>query len=158
MRPWPSVWREWEREGAACYLRAMNRLSTWCLPLALLLLASGCSSGNASRRGGSSLEARADELEESNKALREQIRQKEAQVEQSFASATQAENAAGLQGLGCAAVMPAKAAPKGMPRSGDVHARLGLTHQSYRMTATFSAPRATGSWRVAQGTCKVASP
>jgi hypothetical protein len=136
----------------------MNRLSKWCLPLALLLLASGCSSGKGSRRGGSSLEARAEELEESNRALREQIRQKEAQVEQAFASATQAESAAGLQGLGCVAVMPAKAAPKGMPRSGDVHARLGLTHKSYRMTAAFSSPRTAGGWRVAQGTCTVASP
>jgi Tfp pilus assembly protein FimV len=136
----------------------MNRLSKWCLPLALLLLASGCSSGKSSRRGGSSLEARAEELEESNRALREQIRQKEAQIEQAFASVTQAESAAGLQGLGCAAVMPAKPAPKGIPRSGEVHARLGLTHQSYRMTATFSSPRSTGGWRVAQGTCTVASP
>jgi len=128
------------------------------LPIALLLAAAGCSSGNASRRGGSSLEARAEELEERNRALREELRQKEAQVEQAFASATQAENAAGLQGLGCTAVMPAKAAPKGMPRSGEVHARLGLAHQSYRMTASFSSPRATGHWRVVQGNCKVASP
>ncbi len=126
--------------------------------MALLLLASGCSSGRASKRGDTSLEARAEELEERNRALREQIRQKEAQIEQAFALATQAENAAGLQGLGCAAVMPAKAAPKGMPRSGEIHARLGLTHQSYRMTANFSSPRATGGWRVAQGTCRVSSP
>jgi hypothetical protein len=126
--------------------------------MTLLLVASGCSSGNASRRGGSSLEARAEELEESNRALREQLRQKDVEVEQAFASATQAENAAGLQNLGCMAVMPAKAAPKGLPRSGEVHARLGLTHQSYRMTATFSSPRAAGNWRMAQGTCRVASP
>ena len=126
--------------------------------MALLLVASGCSSGNASRRGGGSLEARAEELEENNRALREQIRQKDAEVEQAFAAATQAENAAGMQNLGCAAVMPAKAAPKGLPRSGEVHARLGVAHQSYRMTATFSAPRNAGNWRVAQGTCKVASP
>jgi hypothetical protein len=136
----------------------MNRSSKWCLPWALLLVASGCSSGSASKRGGTSLEARAEELEERNRALREELHQKEAQVEQAFASATQAENAAGLQNLGCTAVMPAKAAPKGLPRSGEVHARLGLTHQSYRMTAAFSSPRATGNWRVAQGTCKVASP
>lgn len=127
-------------------------------PMALLLVAAGCSSGNASRRGGGSLEARGDELEQSNQALREQLRQKDAQVEQAFAAATQAENAAGLQNLGCTAVMPAKAAPKGLPRSGDVHARLGLAHQSYRMTATFPAPKNSGNWRVAQGTCKVASP
>lgn len=126
--------------------------------MAILLVAAGCSSGNASRRGGGSLEARAEELEQSNQALREQLRQKDAQVEQSFASATQAENAAGLQNLGCTAVMPAKAAPKGMPRSGEVHARLGLTHQSYRMMATFSSPRNTGNWRMAPGTCTVASP
>ena len=136
----------------------MNRTAKGCLPWALLLVVSGCSSGNASRRGGSSLEARAEELEERNRALREELRQKDAQVEQAFASATQAENAAGLQNLGCTAVMPAKAAPKGMPRSGEVHARLGVTHQSYRMTATFSAPRTTGPWRVAQGNCRVASP
>lgn len=135
-----------------------KRTWKWGGAVALLLVAAGCSSGNASRRGGASLEARAEELEQSNQALREQLRQKDAQVEQSFASATQAENAAGLQNLGCTAVMSAKAAPKGMPRSGEVHARLGLTHQSYRMTATFSSPRNTGSWRVAQGTCKVASP
>ena len=136
----------------------MNRTSKWCLPVALLLVASGCSSGNASRRGGGSLEARAEELEASNRALQEQIRQRKAQDEQAVAAATQAENAAGLQNLGCAAVMPAKTAPKGLPRSGEVHARLGVTHQSYRMTATFSTPRNQGSWRVAQGTCKVASP
>ncbi|MBN1207126.1 MAG: hypothetical protein JXB05_19730 [Myxococcaceae bacterium] len=136
----------------------MKGRSRWCLPVALLLLASGCSSGNASRRGGSSLDARAEELEGRNQALREELRQKEAQVEQAFASATQAENAAGLQGLGCAAVMPTKAAPKGMPRSGDVHGRLGLSHKSYRMTATFSPARTAGGWRVAQGSCRVASP
>lgn len=158
MRTWRSGWRGWGREAAACYRRAMNRLSKWCLPLAMLLLTSGCSSGNASRRGGTSLEARAEQLEESNRALQEQIRQKEAQIEQAFASVTQAENTAGLQGLGCAVVMPAKAAPKGVPRSGEIHARLGLTHQSYRMTATFSSPRATGGWRVAQGNCTVVSP
>jgi hypothetical protein len=125
--------------------------------MALLLLASGCSSGDAARRGNS-LEDRADALEESNRALQEQLRQKEAQVDQAFASATQAENAAGLQGLGCAAVMPAKAAPKGLPRSGEVHARLGLSHQSYKMTATFTPPKTQGGWRVAQGNCRVTSP
>jgi hypothetical protein len=126
--------------------------------VALLLLASGCSSDNASRRGGSAVDARSEELEARNQALREELRQKEAQIEQSFRSATQAESAAGLQGLGCAAVMPAKAAPKGLPRSGDVHARLGLAHKSYRMTATFSPARTAGGWRVAQGNCQVASP
>lgn len=136
----------------------MNGSSKWCLPVALLLLASGCSSGKASTRGGSSLEARADELEEHNRALQAELSQKNAQVEQAFASATQAENAAGLQNLGCVGVMPAKGAPKGLPRSGEVHAKLGLTHQSYKMTATFAAPRATGNWRVVQGTCRVTSP
>jgi hypothetical protein len=135
----------------------MNGPSKWYLPVALLLVASGCSSGNASRRGAS-LEERAEALEVSNRALQEQIRQKEAQVDQAFASATQAENAAGLQGLGCAGVMPAKAAPKGLPRSGDVHARLGLSHQSYKMTATFTPARTQGGWRVAQGNCRVSSP
>ena len=152
-----SVSRRWGRE-ARVSVALMKGPSKWCLPVALLVLAMGCSSGNASRRGSGSLEARAEALEESNRALREQLNQKNAQVEQAFASATQAENAAGLQGLGCAGVMPAKNPPKGMPRSGDVHARLGLAHQSYRMTATYSAPRAAGNVRVAQGTCRVASP
>lgn len=136
----------------------MTGSSKWCLPVALLVLATGCSSGNASRRGDGSLEARAQQLEESNRALRDQLNQKNAQVEQAFSSATQAENAAGIQGLGCAGVMPAKNPPKGMPRSGDVHTKLGLSHQSYRMTATYSAPRASGNWRVAQGNCRVTSP
>jgi Tfp pilus assembly protein FimV len=157
MRSSRSVSRGWARDSRAT-VEGMNRPSKWCLPVALLLLASGCSSGNASRRGGNSLEARAEELEESNRALQAQLSQKNAQVEQAFASATQAENAAGLQGLGCAGVMPAKGAPKGLPRSGDVHARLGLAHQSYKMTATFSAPRAAGNWRVVQGNCRVTSP
>jgi hypothetical protein len=133
----------------------MGRLK-WCLPAALLL-ASACSSGNSSRRG-TSLEDRAQQLEESNKALQAELFQKNAQVEQAFASATQAENTTGLQGLGCAGVMPAKATPKGMPRSGEVHARLGLAHQSYKMTATFPPPRAAGNWRVSQGSCRVTSP
>jgi Tfp pilus assembly protein FimV len=152
-----SASRGWVREARASFA-LMKGPSKWCLPVALLVLATGCSSGKASRRGGGSLEARAQELEESNRALQEQLNQKNAQVEQAFASATQAENAAGLQGLGCAGVMPAKSPPKGMPRAGDVHGRLGLSHQSYRMTATWSAPRAAGSWRVAQGNCRVASP
>lgn len=136
----------------------MNRPSKWCLPVALLLLASGCSSGNASRRGGGSLDARAEQLEESNRALLAELNNKNAQVEQAFTAATQAENAAGLQGLGCAGVMPAKAPPKGMPRSGDVHTKLAVTHQSYKMTATYSAPRTAGGWKVAQGNCRVTSP
>lgn len=136
----------------------MNGLSRWCLPAALLLLASGCSSGNAARRGDGSLEARAEELEERNRVLREELRQKEAQVEQSFAAATQAENAAGMQGLGCAAVMPAAAPPRGLPRSGETHARLKLTHRSYQMTTRFAPARTAGGWRVAQGTCQVSSP
>ncbi|WP_224364072.1 hypothetical protein [Hyalangium versicolor] len=135
----------------------MNGSSKWYLPVALLLLASGCSSGKASTRGGS-LDARADALEESNRALEQQLNQKNAQVEQAFAAATQAENAAGLQGLGCVGVMPAKNPPKGMPRSGDVHGKVTTAHQSYRMTATYSAPRAVGGWRVAQGNCRVTSP
>ncbi|MFL5345948.1 MAG: hypothetical protein ACJ8AT_14250 [Hyalangium sp.] len=136
----------------------MNGPSKWCLPVALLLLASGCSSGSAATRGGSSPDARADELEEHNRALQAELSQKNAQVEQAFASATRAENAAGLQNLGCAGVMPAKAPPKGLPRSGEVHGKLGLAHQSYKMTATFSPPRAAGNWRVVQGNCRVTSP
>ena len=136
----------------------MNGPSKWCLPVALLLLASGCSSGKASTRGGGSLDDRASALEEQNRALQAELSQKNAQVEQAFAAATQAENAAGLQNLGCVGVMPAKGAPRGIPSSGNVHARLGLAHQSYRMTATFSPPRAAGNWRVVQGNCRVTSP
>jgi hypothetical protein len=135
----------------------MNGPWIWCLPAALLLLASGCSSDKGARRGNPSAEARIPELEERNRALKEELRQKEAQIEQSFAATTQAENAAGLQGLGCAAVMPAKAAPQGLPRSGD-HARLSLRNKSYRMTASFSQARTTGGWRVAQGNCQMVSP
>jgi hypothetical protein len=136
----------------------MNRRVKWCLPVALLLLASGCSSGKSAERGGSSLEARAEQLEERNRALREELRQKEAQVEQAFAASTQAENAAGLQGLGCAAVMPAKGAPRGMPRSGEVHGKVALRNQSYRMTVNYSQPRTVGNQRVVQGNCQVVSP
>lgn len=135
----------------------MNGSSKWCLPVALLLLASGCSSDKGARRGDPSAEARIVELEERNRALKEELRQKEAQIEQAFAQTTQAENAAGMQGLGCAAVVPAKAAPRGLPRSGD-HARLSLRNKSYRMTVNFSQPRTTGGWKVAQGNCQMVSP
>jgi hypothetical protein len=135
----------------------MNGPLKWCLPVALVLLASGCSSGK-SARGGNSLEARAEQLEERNRALQEELRQKDAQVEQAFAASTQAENAAGLQGLGCAAVMPAKAAPRGMPRSGEVHGKVALHNQSYRMTVSYSQPRTVGNQKVVQGNCRVVSP
>lgn len=143
---------------ARASVRRMNGSARWFLPVAVLLLASGCSSGKSSRRGGTSLEARAEALEERNQALQAELRQKEAQIDQTFVAATQAENAAGLQGLGCAAVMPAKGAPQGMPRSGEVHSRLNLSRQSYRMTVNFSPGRTSGGWRVAQGTCRVSSP
>lgn len=129
----------------------------WCVPVALLLMASGCSSGK-SARGGTSLEARAEQLEERNRALREELRQKEAQVEQAFAASTQAENAAGLQGLGCVAVMSAKSPARAMPRSGEVHGKVALHNQSYRMTVNYSQPRTVGNQRVAQGNCRVVSP
>lgn len=125
--------------------------------MVLALLATGCSSGK-SARGGNSLESRAVALEERNRELQAQLRQKEAQIEQSFAAATQAENAAGLQGLGCAGVLPVQGGPRGLPRSGEVHARLGLRNKSYRMTASFSPARTVGGWRVAQGQCQVSSP
>jgi hypothetical protein len=135
----------------------MNGSLKWCLPVAVLLLASGCSSDRSAQRGDGSLEARAQQLEERNRALREELRQKEAQIEQSFAAATQAENAAGLQGLGCAAVMPARGAPRGMPRSGEVHGRVALRNKSYQMRVNFSQPRTAGNQRVAQGNCQVVS-
>ncbi len=138
----------------------MNGPLKWCLPVALLLLASGCSSGKSAQRGSGdkSLDARIAQLEERNRALREELRQKEAQVEQAFAMTTQAENAAGLQGLGCAAVMPAKGAPRGMPRSGEVYGKVALRNQSYRMTVSYSQPRTVGSQKVVQGNCRVVSP
>jgi hypothetical protein len=136
----------------------MNGPLKWYVPAALLLLASGCSSGRPAQRGDGALEARAAQLEERNRALREELRQTEAQIEQSFAAATQAESAAGLRGLGCAAVMPAKGAPRGLPRSGEVHGKVALRNQSYRMTVNYSQPRTVGNQRVAQGTCRVSSP
>ncbi|HEX8705021.1 MAG TPA: hypothetical protein VF815_39680 [Myxococcaceae bacterium] len=129
----------------------------WCLPVALLLLASGCASDKPARRD-KSMDSRVEQLEQRNRELQEELRKKEAQVEQAFVTSTQAENSAGLQGLGCAAVMPAKAASRAAPRSGEIHGKVSLRNRSFRMTANYSQPRTVGNHRVMQGNCQVVSP
>lgn len=101
---------------------------------------------------------RAQDLETRNEAMRSELSRKQAELQQSFQSMAQAENAAGLGSLGCAGVTPANAQMPGLPRSGAVHAQFNLRGQPYRMTTTFAQPRPAGGWRVAQGTCKVVGP
>lgn len=122
---------------------------------ALLLLAAGCASESGAKRGGGTTDARVQELEARNQQLREELRGKEAQIEQSFAAATQAEAAAGLRGLDCAGVTPANAPARGMPRSGSVHSRLKLNRRAFQLAPSFSGARGTGGWRVSPGTCQV---
>ncbi len=128
---------------------------------ALLLLAAGCASESGAKRGGSAgntaPDARVRELEARNQELREQLRRKEAEIEQSFSAATQAEAAAGLRGLDCAGVTPASAPARGMPRSGTVHSRLKLQRRAFQLSPSFSAARSTGGWKVSQGNCQVSS-
>ncbi|MFP2931604.1 hypothetical protein ACLESO_41750, partial [Pyxidicoccus sp. 3LG] len=124
--------------------------------LAALLLAAGCASESGAKRGGDSgSEQRAQELEARNQQLREELRRKEAEIEQAFTAATQAENASGLRGLDCAGVMAASAPARGMPRSGSVHSRLKLQHRALQLAPSFSAARSTGGWKVSPGNCQV---
>jgi hypothetical protein len=124
--------------------------------LAALLLAAGCASDGGATRGGGS-DARVQELEARNQELREELRRKQAEIEQAFSSTTQAEAAAGLGGLECAGVTPASTPAKGMPRSGTVHSRVKLSHGAFQMTPAFSAARTTNGWKVSPGNCQVAS-
>jgi hypothetical protein len=131
----------------------------------LVLCAAGCAS-TKSRRGAreapsageQGLEQRAEEAEARVREQREVLRRKEEELRQSFQAMARAESAAGLGNLGCALVMPASEQMPGVPRSGAVYARFNLRRQPYRMTASFAAPRASGGWRVSQGTCQVGSP
>ena len=126
----------------------------------LLLLAAGCASERGAKRGGNTsdpaMNARVQELEARNQELREQLRRKEAEIEQSFSATTQAESAAGLRGLDCAGVTPASSPASGMPRSGSVHSRLKLSRRAFQMAVNFSSARNTGGWRVSPGTCQLA--
>lgn len=122
---------------------------------ALLLLAAGCASESGATRGGGSADSRVQEMEARNQALREELRRKQAEIEQSFSATTQAEDAAGLRGLECAGVTPASTPAKGMPRSGTVHSRVRLSHGAFQMTPSFSAARNAGGWKVSSGNCQV---
>ncbi|MBU8896068.1 hypothetical protein KRR26_10655 [Corallococcus sp. M34] len=130
--------------------------------LCVLLATVGCASRSAGRNpnmaSDASMEKRADALEERNQQLREELRRKEAEVEQSFAAVTRAEDAAQLGSLGCAGATPSASPARGLPRSGAVHAKLALQRQSYRVTTSFTPARTVGTWKVSQGTCQVASP
>jgi uncharacterized small protein (DUF1192 family) len=95
------------------------------------------------------------ELEARNAAMQEELSRKQVELSQSFQRMAQAEGAAGLNNLGCVGVAPANAQMQGLPRSGAVHARFLLKSQPHQLTATFSAPRNSGGWRISQGTCKV---
>jgi hypothetical protein len=121
---------------------------------ALLLLAAGCASESGAKRGGGT-DARVQELEARNQELREELRRKEAQLEQSFSATTQAEAAAGLRGLDCAGVMSASAPARGMPRSGTVHSKLKLNRRAFQLAPSFSTARNAGGWKVSPGTCQV---
>ncbi len=135
-------------------------ISRWYWVPVLALCAAGCASGRRASRApsGSATEQRAQDLEARNEAMREELSRKKAELQQSFQTMAQAEGAAGLGSLGCAGVAPANAQMQGLPRSGAVHAQFSLRGQPYRMTATFSAPRPAGGWRVSQGTCRVVGP
>jgi hypothetical protein len=135
-------------------------MSRWCWLPVLALCAAGCASGRSASRSssGSAAEQQAEELEARNEALRAELSHKQAQLRQSFQTLAREEGAAGLNGLGCAGVAPANAQVQGLPRSGAVHARFQLRGQPHSMTATFSAPRTMGAWRVSQGSCKVVGP
>jgi hypothetical protein len=122
---------------------------------ALLLLAAGCASESGATRGGTSSDARVQELEARNQELREELRRKQTEIEQSFTTTTQAEATAGLRGLDCAGVTAASAPAKGMPRSGTVHSQVKLSHRAYQMTPSFSAARNAGGWKVSPGSCQV---
>jgi hypothetical protein len=128
----------------------------------LVLGMTGCASRRRSARAATpsdpAAEQQAQELEARNEALRAELSRKRSELQQSFSAATEAETAAGLRGLGCAVVSPAAAAAPALPRPGSTHAQFTLRRQPYRMTATFAAPRTTGGWRVAQGTCTVVTP
>ncbi|MCP3142813.1 hypothetical protein [Pyxidicoccus xibeiensis] len=123
---------------------------------ALTLLAAGCASDSGAKRGADApTDARAQDLEARNQELREELRRKQAEIEQAFSATTQAENAAGLRGLDCAGVMSASAPARGMPRSGSVHSRLKLQHRAFQLAPGFSAARTTGGWKVSPGNCQV---
>lgn len=131
------------------------------LLVALLLLAAGCASESGAKRGGNKASdpaagARVQELEARNQELREQLRRKEAEIEQSFSATTQAEASAGLRGLDCAGVTPASSPAAGMPRSGTVHSRLKLSRRAFQLAPSFSSARNSGGWRVSPGTCQLA--
>ena len=135
-------------------------MSRWCWLPVLALCAAGCASGRSGARSssGPATENRAELLEARNAELRAELDRKRAELQQSYQAMAQAEGAAGLNNLGCAGVAPANAQVQGLPQSGAVHARFQLRGQPHHMTATFSAPRKVGGWRVSQGTCRVVKP
>ncbi|HEX8820579.1 MAG TPA: hypothetical protein VF794_11685 [Archangium sp.] len=135
------------------------RMSRWYWGPVLALCVAGCASNRGARASsGSATERRADELEARNAAMQQELNRKQAELQQSFQALAQAEGAAGLNNLGCVGVSPANAQLQGLPRSGAVHAQFLLRGQPYRMTATFTAPRTSGPWRLSKGTCIVVKP
>jgi hypothetical protein len=133
-----------------------------CWLCVLVVFMAGCASKRRSARASAptdpAAEQKAQELEAQNEALRAELSRKRSELAQSFSAATEAENAVGLRGLGCAVVSPAAAAAPALPRPGSTHVQFTLRRQPYRMTAAFSTPRTTAGWRVAQGTCTVVTP
>lgn len=133
----------------------MTSITPRGLLAALLLLAAGCASESGATRGGGAADPRVQELEARNQALREELRRKQAEIEQSFSTTTQAEATAGLRGLECAGVTAASTPAKGMPRSGTVHSRVKLSHRAFQMTPSYSSARNAGGWKVSPGNCQV---
>jgi len=138
------------------------RLLHVCSLCVLVLAMAGCAPKRRASRPSAptdpAAEQQAQDMEARTEALRAELSRKRSELAQSFSAATEAENAAGLRGLGCAVVSPAAAAAPALPRPGSTHAQFTLRRQPYRLTAAFSTPRSTGGWRVAQGTCTVVTP
>lgn len=126
--------------------------------LALTLCVVGCASGRSARPARPADvqgERRADEAEARTEALRAELRQKQAALQQTFSELAQAEAAAGLSGFTCAGATPASALAPGLPRSGAAHLRFTFRGQAYQVPANFSSPRSSGGWRMAPATCQV---
>lgn len=123
--------------------------------LALALCAAGCASGRPARPADPRAQSRAEQAEARTEALRAELRQKQAALQQSFSELARAEAAAGLSGFSCAGATPASAPAPGLPRSGAPHLRFTFRQQPYQAPVNFSSPRTSGGWRVAPATCEV---
>jgi len=133
------------------------KMSRWYGWPVLALCAAGCASGRGGR-SGSATQRRLEDLEARNAAMQQELSRKQVELNQSFQALSQAEAAAGLNNLGCVGVAAATGQVQGLPRSGAVHAQFDLRGQPHRMTITFAPPRASGPWRLSQGTCTVVKP